>query len=148
MIISDFSISVYTTDSNSTEERIRLPIEITRSISIWVHSRGLTLIWFVEYFKFSSTGSRLTLMLFYTHCKTSIPIYWFLDVILKISVLQKCVNKLYLVNKQVQLFQNHQFCIRNQKVAMCMMLREWDLKMYTPYFLDDNMGNIRPLRTI
>ena len=35
----------------------------------------------------------------------------------KLRVLWECVNKLYFVNKQVELFQNHQFWIKNQKVA-------------------------------
>ena len=41
---------------------------------------------------------------------------WFLDTILK-----SLVNKRYFVNKQVKLFQNPQFCIKNQKVAILWM---------------------------
>ena len=40
-----------------------------------------------------------------------IAIDWFQDAILKSCVLQESVNKLYLLNKQVDFFQNHQFCI-------------------------------------
>ena len=42
--------------------------------------------------------------------------YWFKDAILK--SLRESVNKLYFVNKQAELFQNHHFCIKNQKMAI------------------------------
>ena len=58
----------------------------------------------------------------YTHCYTSIAIYWFLDVILKRCVLWEIFNKLYFENKQVYLFQNHQFCI---KIKMWQLLCHW-----------------------
>ena len=57
----------------------------------------------------------------HTHCYTSITIYCFLDAILKSYVLQESVNKLYFVNKQVKLLQNHHFCIKYQKVAIIVL---------------------------
>ena len=36
--------------------------------------------------------------------------------------MQESVNKLYFVNKQVKLFETHEFCILDQKVAAILML--------------------------
>ena len=67
-----------------------------------------------------------------THSYTSIAVYWFLDAILKSWVLWESVDKLWFVNKQVKLFQNHQFCIKNPKVAILVLHSVWLLWMVKP----------------
>ena len=58
---------------------------------------------------------------------TSIDTYLFLDAILKCCVLRESVNKHYFVNQQVKLFKNHQFCIKNQKVAKLVFLSVYNV---------------------
>ena len=72
----------------------------------------------------SSNNCCFSLLKINTHCYTRVAIYWFLYEILKRDVLRQSFNKLYFVDKQVELFQNHKFCIK---------IKRWQYLCYIVY---------------